>query len=119
VLSADITLVWQDEIDALAPARGGDDGGGATSDRVLLSLLTEMDGVEELNGVVVLAATNRPDVIDPALMRPGRLDRILYVRPPDQASRVEIFRLNFAKMAVAADVDKDELATIVSASVQA
>ncbi len=81
---------------------------------MLLSLLTEMDGVEELNGVVVLAATNRPDVIDPALMRPGRLDRILYVSPPDHASRVEIFRLNFAKMAVADDVDKDELAAIVS-----
>lgn len=53
----------QDEIDALAPARGGDDGGSGTSDRVLLSLLTEMDGIEELNGVIVLAATNRPDVI--------------------------------------------------------
>lgn len=55
--------VLQDEIDALAPSRGSDDGGGATSDRVLMSLLTEMDGIEELNGVVVLAATNRPDVI--------------------------------------------------------
>ena len=99
-----------------------------------MSLLTEMDGIEELNGVVVLAATNRPDVIvrtrfvascsdlgtliglavqDPALMRPGRLDRILYFAPPDQASRVEIFRINFKNMAVADDVDVQELARMV------
>lgn len=106
-----------------------------------MSLLTEMDGIEELNGVVVLAATNRPDVIvsettscqtqrparyeyslalmvaktlqDSALMRPGRLDRILYVSPPDLAARGDIFRLNFAKMAIAQDVDVQELADMV------
>ena len=70
------SIVFLDEVDAIAPARGSDESSGATGDRVLMSLLTEMDGIEELNGVVVLAATNRPDVI---------------VRPPDhlpQSSRI-------------------------------
>ncbi|BGP01307.1 ATPase family gene 2 protein [Rhodotorula toruloides] len=106
------SIVFLDEIDALAPARGSDESSGPTGDRVLMSLLTEMDGIEELNGVVVLAATNRPDVIDPALMRPGRLDRILYVSPPDLEARKQIFRLNFAKMAVNEDVSVDELAEL-------
>ncbi|KAM0788531.1 hypothetical protein ACM66B_001659 [Microbotryomycetes sp. NB124-2] len=104
------SVVFLDEIDSLAPARGSDDSGGATSDRVLMSLLTEMDGIEELNGVVILAATNRPDVIDPALMRPGRLDRILYVAPPDFDSRVEIFKINTRAMAVESGLDLRELA---------
>ncbi|GAA5899427.1 hypothetical protein JCM8208_001643 [Rhodotorula glutinis] len=106
------SIVFLDEIDALAPARGSDESSGPTGDRVLMSLLTEMDGIEELNGVVVLAATNRPDVIDPALMRPGRLDRILYVSPPDLDARKHIFRVNAAKMAVHDDVDVDELAAL-------
>ncbi|BGP30639.1 AAA+-type ATPase [Rhodotorula toruloides] len=106
------SIVFLDEIDALAPARGSDESSGPTGDRVLMSLLTEMDGIEELNGVVVLAATNKPDVIDPALMRPGRLDRILYVSPPDLEARKQIFRLNFAKMAVNEDVSVDELAEL-------
>ncbi|GEM06903.1 ribosome biogenesis factor recycling AAA family ATPase [Rhodotorula toruloides] len=104
------SIVFLDEIDALAPARGSDESSGPTGDRVLMSLLTEMDGIEELNGVVVLAATNRPD--DPALMRPGRLDRILYVSPPDFEARKQIFRLNFAKMAVNEDVNEHELAEL-------
>ncbi|KAK4053489.1 AAA+-type ATPase [Microbotryomycetes sp. JL201] len=108
------SVVFLDEIDSLAPARGSDDSGGATSDRVLMSLLTEMDGIEELNGVVVLAATNRPDVIDPALMRPGRLDRILYVAPPDFDSRVEIFKINTKAMAVEGGLDLSELARMAS-----
>ncbi|GAA5884653.1 hypothetical protein JCM6882_005335 [Rhodosporidiobolus microsporus] len=104
------SIVFLDEVDALAPARGSDDSSGPTGDRVLMSLLTEMDGVEELNQVIVLAATNRPDVIDPALMRPGRLDRILYVSPPDLEARKQIFDIQFAKMAVSEDVDVGELA---------
>ncbi|GAA6002219.1 hypothetical protein JCM10207_003132 [Rhodosporidiobolus poonsookiae] len=106
------SIVFLDEVDALAPARGSDESSGPTGDRVLMSLLTEMDGIEELNGVIVLAATNRPDVIDPALMRPGRLDRILYVSPPDVEARQQIFRIQFGKMAVAEDVDVDELAQL-------
>ncbi|GAA6058781.1 hypothetical protein JCM10212_001897 [Sporobolomyces blumeae] len=106
------SIVFLDEVDAIAPARGSEESSGPTGDRVLMSLLTEMDGIEELNGVVVLAATNRPDVIDPALMRPGRLDRILYVSPPDFEARKQIFELSFKKMAVNEDVDVDELAKI-------
>ncbi|GAA5863803.1 hypothetical protein JCM3774_001163 [Rhodotorula dairenensis] len=106
------SIVFLDEVDALAPARGSEESSGPTGDRVLMSLLTEMDGIEELNGVIVLAATNRPDVIDPALMRPGRLDRILYVSPPDFEARKHIFRITFAKMAVNDDVDIDELAAL-------
>ncbi|GAA5915816.1 AAA family ATPase AFG2 [Sporobolomyces salmoneus] len=106
------SIVFLDEVDAIAPARGSEESSGPTGDRVLMSLLTEMDGIEELNGVVVLAATNRPDVIDPALMRPGRLDRILYVSPPDFEARKQIFSINFSKMAVNSDVQIDELAEI-------
>ncbi|KDE04907.1 hypothetical protein MVLG_04664 [Microbotryum lychnidis-dioicae p1A1 Lamole] len=106
------SIVFLDEIDALAPARGSDDSSGPTGDRVLMSLLTEMDGIEELNGVIVLAATNRPDVIDPALMRPGRLDRILYVAPPDLPSRIEIFQLAFNRMSISSDVNIQELASM-------
>ncbi|SCV67658.1 BQ2448_5269 [Microbotryum intermedium] len=104
--------IVQDEIDALAPVRGSDDSSGPTGDRVLMSLLTEMDGIEELNGVIVLGATNRPHVIDPALMRPGRLDRILYVAPPDHASRIEIFQLAFNRMSISSDVEVEELASM-------
>ncbi|KAI5474649.1 ribosome biogenesis factor recycling AAA family ATPase [Pseudohyphozyma bogoriensis] len=106
------SIVFLDEVDALAPSRGSEDSSGPSGDRVLMSLLTEMDGIEELNGVMVLAATNRPDVIDSALMRPGRLDRILYVAPPDLAARKEILKVNFSRMAVAEDVQVDELASI-------
>lgn len=80
---------------------------------MLSQLLTEMDGIEPLVNVTVVAATNRPDVLDPALLRPGRLDRILYVGPPDMDSRREIFRISTKKMAVEADVDVEELASRV------
>ena len=105
----------QDEIDALATTRSNNDGGsgGSVSDRVLSQLLTEMDGIEPLVNVTVVAATNRPDVLDPALMRPGRLDRILYVGPPDLASRREIFRISKRRMACEPDVDVEELAARV------
>jgi transitional endoplasmic reticulum ATPase len=83
------TLVFLDEIDALAPVRGQSTDGG-TTDRVVASLLTELDGVEDLRDVVVIGATNRPDLIDPALLRPGRLGRLVYVPPPDAAARTAI-----------------------------
>ncbi len=85
------TLIFMDEVDALAPPRGqGTDGG--TTDRVVASLLTELDGVEALKNVVVIGATNRPDLIDPALLRPGRLDRMIYVPPPDAEARAAILK---------------------------
>ena len=83
------TLVFLDEVDALAPIRGQATDGG-TTDRVVAALLTELDGVESLRNVVVIGATNRPDLIDPALLRPGRLERLVYVPPPDGEARTAI-----------------------------
>lgn len=104
------SIIFFDEIDALAVARG--EANEAGGDRVLTSLLNEMDGIESLNGVVILAATNRPDVIDPAVMRPGRLDRLIYVRPPDLEARRSILLIQLANMAVDDDVDLDTLAEL-------
>ncbi|KAG0371330.1 spermatogenesis associated protein 5 [Gamsiella multidivaricata] len=111
--AASPSIVFFDEIDALTVKRGaGDDGGSSVADRVLSQLLNELDGIEPLVNVTVVAATNRPDIMDPALMRPGRIDRILYVSPPDLASRREILRLQIhgKKMACDTDVDIEELA---------
>jgi transitional endoplasmic reticulum ATPase len=83
------TLVFLDEIDVLAPIRGQSTDGG-TTDRVVAALLTELDGVEQLRNVVVIGATNRPDLVDPALLRPGRLEKLIYVPPPDAAARTAI-----------------------------
>jgi transitional endoplasmic reticulum ATPase len=83
------TLVFLDEVDALAPVRGQSTDGG-TTDRVVASLLTELDGVESLRDVVVIGATNRPDLVDPALLRPGRLERLVFVPPPDADARAQI-----------------------------
>ena len=103
------SLVFLDEVDALAPRRGqsGDSGVG---DRVVASLLTELDGVEPLRDVVVLGATNRPELIDPALLRPGRLERLVFVPPPDAAARAAILRANARNTPLAPDVDLDALA---------
>ena len=97
-------LVFLDEIDALAPARGQSTDSGVT-DRVVASLLTELDGVEALRDVVVIGATNRPDLIDPALLRPGRLERLVYVPPPDADARTAILRATARNTPLAADVD--------------
>jgi transitional endoplasmic reticulum ATPase len=78
-------------VDALAPVRGQASDGG-TTDRVVAALLTELDGVESLRNVVVIGATNRPDLIDPALLRPGRLERLVYVPPPDSDARTAILK---------------------------
>ena len=85
------SLVFLDEIDALAPRRGQSFDSGVT-DRVVAALLTELDGIEPLRDVVVLGATNRPDLIDPALLRPGRLEKLVFVEPPDAEARREILR---------------------------
>ncbi|XP_063413752.1 ATPase family gene 2 protein homolog A-like [Mytilus trossulus] len=101
------SIVFFDEIDALAVERGSSGGSSNVGDRVLAQLLTEIDGVERLKDVTIVAATNRPDMIDKALMRPGRLDRILYVPLPDEKTRHEILRINLCKMPVESSVDID------------
>ncbi|GIJ28110.1 hypothetical protein Vqi01_32720 [Micromonospora qiuiae] len=98
------TLVFLDEVDALAPVRGQATDGG-TTDRVVAALLTELDGVEALRNVVVIGATNRPDLIDPALLRPGRLERLVYVPPPDAEARAEILRASARNVPLAEEVD--------------
>ncbi|WSX84622.1 AAA family ATPase [Micromonospora sp. NBC_00898] len=107
------TLIFLDEVDALAPVRGQATDGG-TTDRVVAALLTELDGVESLRNVVVVGATNRPDLVDPALLRPGRLERLVYVPPPDGPARAEILRAASRNVPLAPDVDLaglgDELA---------
>ncbi|KAE8227080.1 hypothetical protein CF319_g428 [Tilletia indica] len=109
------SVVFLDEIDALTTTRG--DGSGSVGDRVIASLLTELDGVESVADIVVVAATNRPQVIDPALLRPGRLDRLLYVCPPDVAARRRIFELQTSKMAIASQgIDLDGLAALTEGS---
>ncbi|WDZ85610.1 AAA family ATPase [Micromonospora cathayae] len=103
------TLIFLDEVDALAPVRGQATDGG-TTDRVVAALLTELDGVEALRNVVVVGATNRPDLVDPALLRPGRLERLVYVPPPDADARVEILRAASRNVPLAGDVDLAPLA---------
>ncbi|MET7748287.1 AAA family ATPase [Micromonospora sp. NPDC005367] len=98
------TLIFLDEVDALAPVRGQSSDGG-TTDRVVAALLTELDGVETLRNVVVVGATNRPDLIDPALLRPGRLERLVYVPPPDGPARKEILLAAARNVPLAPDVD--------------
>lgn len=104
------SLVFLDEIDALAPRRGQSFDSGVT-DRVVASLLTELDGIEPMRDVVVLGATNRPDLIDPALLRPGRLERLVFVEPPDADARREILRTAGKSIPLASDVDLDALAS--------
>jgi transitional endoplasmic reticulum ATPase len=103
------SLVFLDEIDALAPRRGQSFDSGV-SDRVVAALLTELDGIEPLRDVVVLGATNRPDLIDPALLRPGRLEKLVFVEPPDADARREILRTAGKSIPLSADVDLDALA---------
>jgi transitional endoplasmic reticulum ATPase len=102
------TVVFLDEIDSIAPKRGLSSDSHVT-DRVLNQLLTEIDGLEELNDVVVIAATNRPDILDDALLRPGRFDRIIFIPIPDEKARLEIFKIHTAKMPLKG-VDLEELA---------
>ncbi|ADT84250.1 CDC48 family AAA ATPase [Thermococcus barophilus] len=102
------TVIFIDEIDAIAPRRGTDVN--RVTDRLINQLLTEMDGIEENSGVVVIAATNRPDILDPALLRPGRFDRLILVPAPDEKARYEIFKVHTRKMPLSEDVDLKELA---------
>ena len=102
-------VVFFDEIDAIAPKRGGSEGDSHVTERVISQLLTELDGLEDLKGVVVIAATNRPDIIDDALLRPGRFDRILEVPPPDKEARKQILQIHTKKKPIGSDVNLDKL----------
>lgn len=104
------TVIFIDEIDSLAPARGGGLGEPAVTERVVNTLLAEMDGLEDMQGVVVMAATNRPNLLDPALLRPGRFDELVYVPVPDLNARRKILGIHTQKMPLAGDVDLDQLA---------
>ncbi|MDO9706836.1 CDC48 family AAA ATPase [Paracraurococcus lichenis] len=99
------TVIFIDEIDSLVPARGGGLGEPAVTERVVNTILAEMDGLEELQGVVVMGATNRPNLLDPALLRPGRFDELVYVPVPDEAGRLQILRIQTKGMPLAEDVD--------------
>jgi len=101
------SIIFFDEIDSLAPGRKSSES--RVSETVVNQLLTEIDGLEELNGIVVIGATNRPDLLDTALLRPGRFDRIIFVDAPDEATRLEIFKTHTKKMPLK-DVNLEELA---------
>ncbi|RPJ29481.1 MAG: AAA family ATPase [Nitrosopumilales archaeon] len=103
-------IVFFDEIDAIAPNRGGMGSDSHVTERVISQLLTELDGLEVLSNVIIIAATNRPDIIDAALLRPGRFDRLLYVAPPDKESRIQIFKIHTSKKPLANDVKIETLA---------
>ena len=104
-------VVFFDEIDSIAPIRGAG-GETAVTERVVSQLLTELDGMENMHGVVVLAATNRADMIDPALLRPGRFDKIIQVPNPDKDSRKRILEINAEKIPIGNDVDMEKIAEI-------
>ncbi|RLI14786.1 AAA family ATPase, partial [Candidatus Bathyarchaeota archaeon] len=104
------SIVFFDEIDAIAPSRGLGYGDSRVTERVISQLLTEIDGLITLQNVVVIGATNRPDILDPALLRPGRFDRRIYVPPPDYEARLEILKIKTRNMPLAEDVNLEELA---------
>jgi len=99
------TIVFFDEIDALAPKRGSGFGDSGTTERVISQLLTEIDGLEMIKQVVIIAATNRPDIVDSALLRPGRFDRFVLIPPPDQKARLKILQIFTKEMPLGKDVD--------------
>ncbi len=102
-------IIFFDEIDAIVPMRGGGITDSHVGERVISQLLTEIDGLEELENIVVVGATNRPDLVDPALLRPGRFDRVLMVPGPDEDARREIFEIHTKRMPLAKDVDMEKL----------
>ncbi|KAK1153863.1 transitional endoplasmic reticulum ATPase-like [Acipenser oxyrinchus oxyrinchus] len=106
-------ILFFDELDSIAKSRGGSAGdGGGAADRVINQILTEMDGMTNKKNVFIIGATNRPDIIDPAILRPGRLDQLIYIPLPDEPSRVAILRANLRKSPIARDVDQNYLAKI-------
>ncbi len=103
-------IIFFDEIDSIVPVRGRMFGDSNVTERVISQFLTEIDGLEDLNDVTVIAASNRPDIIDPALLRPGRFDRAIYIPPPDEEARLEIFKIHTRGKPLAPDVDLKQLA---------
>jgi transitional endoplasmic reticulum ATPase len=104
-------IIFFDEIDAVVPRRGGTSGGSHVTERVLSQFLTELDGIEELKGVLVLGATNRLDMLDPAVLRPGRFDEIIEIPMPDKKGRQEIFTIHLRNKPLAGEIQIDELAS--------
>jgi transitional endoplasmic reticulum ATPase len=102
-------IIFFDEIDALVPSRSAGGSDSHTSERVLSQFLTELDGVEELRGVLVLGATNRMDMLDPAIVRPGRFDEIVEIPLPDEAGRADIFRIQLRNKPLSAEVSAEKL----------
>ncbi|XP_041033268.1 transitional endoplasmic reticulum ATPase-like isoform X2 [Carcharodon carcharias] len=106
-------ILFFDELDSIAKSRGGNAGdGGGASDRVINQILTEMDGMSDKKNVFIVGATNRPDIIDPAILRPGRLDQLIYIPLPDEKSRTSILKANLRKSPIAKTVDLAYLAKI-------
>ena len=105
------TIIFFDEIDSIAPRRGRDNSGSGVTERVVNQLLTEIDGLQEMNDVVVIGATNRPDIMDPALLRPGRFDRIVFTPLPEDKARSAIFKIHTSGMPLAKDVKIESLAS--------
>ncbi len=112
------SIIFLDEIDAIAPKRGSYEGSRVT-ETVVNQLLTSIDGLEKMNDVVIIGATNRPDIVDPSLLRPGRFDELILVGPPDKEARKEIFKIHTRNMPLADDVDLDELADLTDGYVGA
>merc|ERR1719356_921235 len=102
-------VIFFDELDALVPRRSAE--GSSSSERVVNQMLTEMDGVQARSQVYVIAATNRPDIVDPAMLRPGRLDRLIYVPLPSEQGRLEILEAHMRKLPLASNVDLEKFAT--------
>ena len=103
-------VVFLDEVDSIAPVRGSGIGDNQVTERIVSQFLTELDGLVELRNVVIIAATNRPDIVDPALLRPGRFDRLLYVPPPGLEARKQIFKIHTRKTPMMPEVNLDDLA---------
>ncbi|MFH0713716.1 MAG: CDC48 family AAA ATPase [Candidatus Micrarchaeota archaeon] len=103
-------IIFMDELDAIVQIRGGEDGGSHVTDRMVNQLLSELDGISALKGVVVIGSTNRIDIIDPALLRPGRFDKLIAIGMPDKVSRLAIFKVHTANMPVSPDVNLEDLA---------
>ncbi|HLC38424.1 MAG TPA: CDC48 family AAA ATPase [Candidatus Norongarragalinales archaeon] len=103
------TIIFFDEIDAIAPARGGEDGGSHVTERMVNTMLSEMDGIQNMKDIVVIAATNRADMLDPALLRPGRFDKLIHVPAPDEKARLAILKVHTSKMPLGRDVNLQTL----------
>ena len=112
------TVIFFDEIDSIAPQRSSVSD-THVSERVVSQILTELDGVEELKDVIIVAATNRPDMVDPALLRPGRFDRLIYIKPPEKVGREKIFEIHTKGKPLADDVNLSELADMTEGYVGA